>query len=66
MSFSNLSAEEIKALEAPDDEGEIRRVFGYSLAYCPDSLRRCRHDAEWGHPCDRDESGRYECERLLA
>lgn len=23
----------------------------------------CRREAEYGHPCDRDESGQYDCER---
>ncbi len=25
-------------------------------------LLGCRHGADWGHPCDQDENGYYECE----
>lgn len=48
-----------------NDAAEIERVFGYELASCPDG-KRCERDAEWGHPCPRDERSEYECERLTA
>jgi hypothetical protein len=32
-------------------------------AICPDG-QACEHEKEWAHPCDRDEAGNYECERI--
>ncbi len=31
--------------------------------HCPDG-KPCKHEQEWGHPCDRDEHGHYECETV--
>lgn len=55
---------ELDAL-ASGDEQRVEEVFGYVLARCPrgDGKVFCLRDAEWGHPCDRDEHGEYECER---
>jgi hypothetical protein len=53
-----------KAAIIRNDAAEIERTFGYALAVCPDKSQRCVHDAAWAHPCDRDEHGEYECERL--
>ena len=33
-------------------------------ALCPDR-QPCRREDEWGHPCDRNEQGEYECERAI-
>lgn len=57
-----FSREEVHAL-LRGDEDEITRVFGYKLARCPNGEGVCFQDAEWGHPCDRDERGEYICER---
>jgi hypothetical protein len=35
------------------------------IAHCPGHPGiLCARDVEWGHPCDRDESGVYECEEF--
>ncbi len=31
------------------------------IARCP-SGKQCQRELEWGHPCDRDKDGNYECE----
>ena len=59
----NLGEHEVRAL-VNDDEAEITAVFGYPLARCPDGKCACLQDAAWGHPCDRDEHGEYECMRI--
>ena len=34
-------------------------------ALCPDR-QPCWQEDEWGHPCDRNEQGQYECYRSIA
>lgn len=46
----------------------LRREFSGPLiaeAVCPGTDLPCIHSLAWGHPCDRDEAGVYECEVLL-
>lgn len=50
-------AEFLKQQEA-QEEAEATAA----AARCPDG-QPCKHEAEWGHPCDRDEAGRYICEK---
>jgi hypothetical protein len=60
--MEELSEDERAALDR-DEPVEIKALFGYELERCPSGLP-CEHDAAWAHPCDRDENGQYECERV--
>ena len=50
-----------EARKAREQRAKVAEGHQSPEAYCADG-QPCRREVEWGHPCDRDEIGQYECE----